>query len=62
MMMKKVLFAMALLLSAGAANSQLLWKISGKDAKGDSYLFGTHHIAPVSLIDTPPGLKTLSPE
>ena len=57
MMMKKVLFAMALLLSAGAANSQLLWKISGKDAKGDSYLFGTHHIAPVSLIDTTAGLK-----
>lgn len=48
---------MALLLSAGAANSQLLWKISGKDAKGDSYLFGTHHVAPVSLIDTTPGLK-----
>ena len=48
---------MALLLTAGAANSQLLWKISGKDAKGDSYLFGTHHIAPVSLIDTTPGLK-----
>lgn len=57
MIMKKVLFAMALLLTAGAANSQLLWKISGKDAKGDSYLFGTHHIAPVSLIDTTPGLK-----
>ncbi len=55
--MKKVLFAMALLLTAGAANSQLLWKISGKDAKGDSYLFGTHHVAPVSLIDTTPGLK-----
>ncbi len=48
---------MALLLTAGAANSQLLWKISGKDAKGDSYLFGTHHVAPVSLIDTTPGLK-----
>ncbi len=57
MIMKKVLFAMALLLTAGAANSQLLWKISGKDAKGDSYLFGTHHVAPVSLIDTTPGLK-----
>ncbi|MFG6382341.1 MAG: TraB/GumN family protein [Muribaculum sp.] len=55
--MKKVLFAMALLLTAGAANSQLLWKISGKDAKGDSYLFGTHHVAPVSLIDTTPGFK-----
>ncbi len=57
MIMKKVLFAMALLLTAGAANSQLLWKISGKDAKGDSYLFGTHHVAPVSLIDTTPGFK-----
>lgn len=48
---------MALLLVAGAANSQLLWKVSGKDAKGDSYIFGTHHIAPVSLLDKIPGFN-----
>ncbi len=55
--MKKLIclaVASAATLSAGA---QLLWKVSGNGAKGDSYLFGTHHIAPVTLIDEIKGLN-----
>ncbi len=39
-----------------AGNAQLLWKIEGNGAKEASYLFGTHHIAPVTLLETTPGL------
>lgn len=34
------------------ANAQIMWKISGNGAKGESYLFGTHHVAPHSITDS----------
>ncbi len=55
--MKKFLFA-ALALAAGlTASAQLLWKVSGNGSKGDSFIFGTHHIAPTSVLDSVPGLN-----
>ncbi|MCM1163341.1 MAG: TraB/GumN family protein [Muribaculaceae bacterium] len=38
------------------ASAQLLWKITppGADAP-TSYLFGTHHVAPISVLDSVPG-------
>lgn len=39
-------------LSAGA---QLLYKITGSDPDHPSYIFGTHHLAPLSFIDSIPG-------
>lgn len=36
--------------------SQLLWEISGKNSKRKSYLFGTHHLIPVSFLDSVPEL------
>lgn len=35
-----------------SVNAQILWKISGHDAKNSSYLLGTHHVAPLSMLDS----------
>lgn len=34
-----------------SSHSQLLYKIEGKDLEKPSYLFGTHHLAPVSFAE-----------
>lgn len=36
--------------------AQLLWKITGKNLSKPSYLFGTHHLIPISFLDSVPGL------
>ncbi len=54
--MKKLLILAAVVLGSLTANAQLLWKVSGNGAKGDSYLFGTHHVAPLSLLDSIKGV------
>lgn len=36
------------------AHAQLLWKISGKNLEKPSYVFGTHHVAPLSIVDSIP--------
>lgn len=43
---------MLTVLAAVPSNAQLLWKISGGDAKNNSYLLGTHHLAPLSMLDS----------
>lgn len=56
--MKKIL--LSLLVAAATAlgcNAQLLWKVSGNGLEKPSYLFGTHHIAPVSVLDSIPGFN-----
>lgn len=55
--MKKLTLLLAASIMALAGNAQLLWKVEGNGAKGATYLFGTHHIAPVTLLDTTPGLN-----
>ncbi|MBR5436521.1 MAG: TraB/GumN family protein [Muribaculaceae bacterium] len=55
--MRKIFFAVLFLAATIATNAQLLWKIDGNGAKQPSYVFGTHHLAPVSLIDSVAGLK-----
>lgn len=55
--MKKTIFSLLLLIATTVSvNAQLLWKISGNGLEKSSYLFGTHHIAPVSVIDSVAGL------
>lgn len=54
--MKRIILALSILTIAICANAQLLWKVTGNGATKPSYLFGTHHIAPVSVIDSVPGL------
>lgn len=34
--------------------AQLLWEISGNNLKQKSYLFGTHHLVPISFLDSIP--------
>ena len=50
--MKKILFSIAAIAMALSSQAQLLWKVTGGDSKGDSYVFGTHHIAPVAILDS----------
>lgn len=55
--MKKTIFSLLLLIATTVSvNAQLLWQISGNGLEKSSYLFGTHHIAPVSVIDSVAGL------
>ncbi len=45
-----------MILAAVCGNAQLLWKVSGKDVKSPSYIFGTHHMAPVAVLDSVAGV------
>jgi uncharacterized protein YbaP (TraB family) len=50
------LLIILLLFIAQSADAQLLWEISGKNGKKKSYLFGTHHLVPISFLDSVPDL------
>lgn len=50
--MKKILFTVVLSIFAITVNAQLLWKISGNGLESPSYVFGTHHVAPLSICDS----------
>lgn len=54
--MKRLTLILATTVMALAGNAQLLWKVEGNGAKGATYLFGTHHIAPVTILETTKGL------
>ena len=63
MRLKKIISALAafiLLLSCSGSstgnNRALLWKISGNGLEKPSYLFGTHHLVPLSFLDSIPGI------
>ncbi|MBP3298681.1 MAG: TraB/GumN family protein [Muribaculaceae bacterium] len=56
--MRRFVFTLvAALVCAFASQAQLLWKISGNGAAKPSYIFGTHHIAPVSVLDSVAAFK-----
>lgn len=46
----------AVVMLAVASQAQLLWKVSGNGLGRPSYIFGTHHMAPASMIDQVPGM------
>lgn len=50
--MKKLASIIVLLSFAVASQAQILWKVSDNGAKGDNYILGTHHIAPVAILDS----------
>ena len=50
--MKKMSILLMLLCITLGANAQLLWKVSGKDLSKPSYILGTHHLAPLSIVDS----------
>lgn len=56
--MKKMFLTLLLTVMATAGmNAQLLYKISGKGLQKPSYIIGTYHLAPVSFVDSIPGLR-----
>jgi len=56
--MKKLLFSLlAITMAALGCNAQLLWEVTGNDIKKPSYLFGTHHIAPIAVLDSVKGFN-----
>ncbi len=60
--MKKILITFFVMTTTVlCCNAQLLWKITGDNLKKPSYIFGTHHIAPMSVTDSITGFnKALS--
>lgn len=56
--MKLKLFFFFLACFSLNTNAQLLWKITGKGLKAPSYLMGTHHLAPLSIMDSIKGMQT----
>ena len=55
--MKRLSLILAVLTVALASQAQLLWKVSGNDLGRPSYIFGTHHMAPASMIDQIAGIN-----
>ena len=53
--MKRTFPFLLALISVVSINAQLLWKISGNGLQKPSFIFGTHHIAPISIIDSTTG-------
>lgn len=54
---KILLLAIAALISTVSANAQLLWKVTPAGSDKVSYLFGTHHLSPLSVLDKTPGFN-----
>ena len=54
--MKRLSLILAVLMLTVAAQAQLLWKVSGNGLGRPSYIFGTHHMAPATMIDQVKGM------
>lgn len=50
--MKTFIGAIIFICVALSANAQLLWKVSGNGLNEPSYIIGTHHLAPFSIMDS----------
>ncbi len=56
--MKLRLFVIALWCCVcSSTQAQLLWKVTGNGIEKPSYIFGTHHIAPLNIMDSIAGFK-----
>lgn len=55
--MKRLSLIIAVMAVALACQAQLLWKVSGNGLGRPSYIFGTHHMAPSTMIDQIPGIN-----
>lgn len=53
--MKKILIALTVVMTFSVyCSAQIFYKIEGKNLKKPSYLFGTHHFAPDSILNSMP--------
>lgn len=55
--MKKSVLILAVVVMALSAQAQLLWKVSGNNLARPSYIMGTYHFAPGSMMDEIPGME-----
>lgn len=55
--MNRLLILVVAAFVALGANAQLLWKIEGGGLKSPSYIVGTHHLAPFSMLDSIAGIR-----
>ena len=56
-MRKRLLLTLAVSLLAITASSQLLWKVTGNGLARPSYIMGTYHMAPASMMDKIGGME-----
>lgn len=56
--MKEFILSFVVLFAALSSNAQILYKVSGNNIKGESYVMGTHHLAPLSILDSIEGFET----
>ena len=56
-MMKRISLIIVLALVAIVAHAEILWKVSGNGLARPSYILGTYHLAPASMIDEIPGMQ-----
>lgn len=56
--MKELILSLVTLFAAIGSNAQVLYKVSGNNIKGDSYVMGTHHLAPISILDSIEGFNS----
>lgn len=56
-MMKRCSLLLVVALVAIGAHAQLLWKVSGNGLARPSYILGTHHLAPASMLEEIPGMN-----
>lgn len=54
-MKRLVLAILSILLCILMLRADLLWRVEGPGIKSPSYIFGTHHVAPVALLDSVDG-------
>lgn len=55
-MMKRISLILIIALVALASQAQLLWKVSGNGLERPSFILGTYHLAPASMLDEIPGM------
>lgn len=52
--MKRILFILLIILAPALVRGQIFFKVEGNGLASPSYLFGTHHLAPLSMLDSMP--------
>ena len=55
--MKRFSLFLAVMMLALASQAQLLWKVSGNGLARPSYIMGTYHFAPATMMEKIPGMN-----
>ncbi len=56
--MKRIFLTLGVVICAlGSLSAQVFYKVSGNGLENPSWIFGTHHLAPLSILDSIPSAK-----